>query len=139
MSIRIFYDKVSFRIKGWKRVIKVIEKVILNNGKTTGNINVIITDDETLKEINVQFLKHNYYTDVITFDYSIGNAVSGEIYISIDSVKENVLNYNVSLKEEIRRVVIHGILHLVGYNDKMKKEKVVMKANEDFWLGRFED
>ena len=139
MSIRIFYDKVSFRIKGWKRVIKVIEKVILNNGKTTGNINVIITDDETLKEINVQFLKHNYYTDVITFDYSIGNAVSGEIYISIDSVKENVLNYNVSLKEEIRRVIIHGILHLVGYNDKQKREKIVMKANEDFWLGKFED
>jgi len=139
LSIRIFYDKVSFRIKGWKKVIKVIEKIILNNGKTTGNINVIITDDETLKEINVQFLKHNYYTDVITFDYSIGNAVSGEIYISIDSVKENVLNYNVSLKEEIRRVIIHGILHLVGYNDKIKKEKVVMKANEDFWLGRFED
>ena len=139
MSVRIFYDKVSFRIKGWKRVIKVIEKVILNNGKTTGNINVIITDDETLKEINVQFLKHNYYTDVITFDYSIGNAVSGEIYISIDSVKENVLNYNVSLKEEIRRVIIHGILHLVGYNDKQKREKIVMKANEDFWLGKFED
>jgi len=139
LSIRIFYDKVSFRIKGWKRVIKVIEKVILNNGKTTGNINVIITDDETLKEINVQFLKHNYYTDVITFDYSIGNAVSGEIYISIDSVKENVLNYNVSLKEEIRRVIIHGILHLVGYNDKMEKEQIVMKENEDFWLGKFED
>jgi len=139
LSIRIFYDKVSFRIKGWTKVIKVIENLILDNGKTAGDINVIITDDETLKEINIQFLKHNYYTDVITFDYSVGNAVNGEIYISIDSVRENGVNYNVSLKEEIRRVIIHGILHLVGYNDKLKREKIVMKTNEDFWLSKFED
>ena len=139
MSIRLFYDEVSFRLKGWAKVIEVINNVILNSGKTAGDINVIITDDQTLKEINVQFLKHNYFTDVITFNYCNDNVVNGEIYISINTVERNAFNYNISLTEEIRRVIIHGVLHLVGYEDKLKREKILMKEREDFWLGKFKD
>ena len=139
MSIRVFYDEVSFRLKGWSKVVEVLNNVVLNSGKITGDINVIITDDQTLREINVQFLKHNYFTDVITFNYCIENVVNGEIYISINTIERNAFNYNVSLKEEVRRVIIHGILHLVGYDDKLKRDKILMKEKEDFWLGEFKD
>lgn len=139
MSIRVFYDEVSFRLKGWSKVVEVLNNVVLNSGKITGDISVIITDDQTLREINVQFLKHNYFTDVITFNYCIENVVNGEIYISINTIERNAFNYNVSLKEEVRRVIIHGILHLVGYDDKLKRDKILMKEKEDFWLGEFKD
>ena len=139
MSIRIFYDNTDHKIKGSEKVKKVLKKVIAKEGKISGDLSFIITNDEELKKINVQFLEHDYFTDVITFNYNEGNRINGEIYISIDSVKENALNYNVSLTEEIRRVIIHGVLHLLGYDDKTEEEKVEMRQKENFWLRLFEE
>ncbi len=102
-----------------------------------GDLNFIITNDESLKEINRKFLNHDYYTDVISFRYSKGNIIDGEVYISKDTVKSNAKNYKVSYKKEMLRVIVHGILHLCGFDDKTKFQKQRMRKMEDYWLNEY--
>ena len=139
MRLRIFYDETDFRLKGWRKAAKMLNKVIEKEGKISGDLSFIITNDERLRKINIQFLEHDYYTDVITFNYNNGDIINGEVYISLERVKENASNYNVSLKSEIFRVLIHGVLHLVGYNDLVENDKIRMREMEDHWLGRVEE
>ena len=134
MSRRIFYDETGFRFKGWRKAVKLFCKIIRNEKRVPGDLNFIVTTDSVLLDINLKFLKHSYFTDVITFNYNNDNVINGEIYISIDTVRENSLNYNVSLNIEVLRVFIHGVLHLLGYDDKTDSQKRRMKELEDFWL-----
>jgi probable rRNA maturation factor len=139
LSIRIFYDRTKYRLLGWRKVKKLYEEVIKNELKILGDLNVIITNDSILKEINIRFLKHDYNTDVIAFNYNKGEVINGEIYISIETVIRNADYYNVSLKEEVSRVIIHGILHLLGYDDKNDKDRERMRYFENFWLDRLKE
>jgi probable rRNA maturation factor len=136
LSLRIFYDGVSYRLKGWRNVVKVFIEVIRENSFVPGDLSFILTTDDKLKEINAEFLKHDYFTDVITFGSNEENVLNGEIYISVDTVKRNSLNYKVSFKEELLRVMSHGVIHLIGYDDSSVTERDEMRRIENIWLTR---
>lgn len=108
-----------------------ISKVILTENKKEGEINYIFCDDEFILNINKQYLSHDYYTDIISFDYSVGNELHGDIFVSVERVMENAEDFNVTFGEELKRVIIHGILHYCGYKDKSEDDEVVMRNKED--------
>ena len=139
MKIQLFYDNVKFRYEGWRKIWALIQKIILSQNKIPDDISVIITGDEELLQINKEFLGHDYYTDVITFDNSKGDFVAGEIYISADRIKVNAIDFGVSKQIEMRRVIIHGILHLIGMDDKSDDERLEMRGEEDKWLFKLSD
>jgi probable rRNA maturation factor len=139
LNLRLFYDDTNFQIKKWKKTRSLIEKVISREGKTHGDLNFILTSDKVLKEINVEFLKHNYNTDVISFNYGNKDFITGEVYISIDAVKANAKNYKVSYRYELVRVLIHGTLHLCGFKDESPEEKLEMSMWEEYWLACFRE
>jgi probable rRNA maturation factor len=134
LKIKIYYDEVNYRLKSSKKALKLIEKVIRNEKKIPGDLLFILTTDEELIVINREFLKHDYFTDVIAFNNSVGKTVNGEVYISIETVKRNSNNYKVSLKKELLRVMIHGTLHLCGDDDKTGLERREMRKKEERWL-----
>lgn len=108
-----------------------ISSVILSENKTEGDVNYIFCDDDYLLNINQQYLNHDYYTDIISFDYSVGNELHGDIFVSIERVKENAVDFKVAFDEELKRVIIHGILHYCGYKDKTRAEEDLMRVKED--------
>jgi rRNA maturation RNase YbeY len=114
-----------------------ISKAILEEKCKEGEINYIFCSDEYLHKINMDFLKHDTLTDIISFDYSIGKELHGDIYISVDRVKENAMDFEVSFNTEMLRVLIHGVLHYCGYKDKTDEDVKGMRAKEDYYLSKF--
>jgi probable rRNA maturation factor len=139
LNISIFYDGVDYRVKAWYRIRKLIDKVISEEGKISGDLNFILTNDKALLRINRKFLKHNYFTDVISFGFGEDKIVSGEVYISVDTVKRNAKNYKVSYSNEFLRVIVHGTLHLCGYVDSTSEERKKMSNLEDYWIDRYKE
>lgn len=115
-----------------------IEKLFTSEKKKLGNLSYIFCSDEHLLTINNDFLKHDFYTDVITFDLSSSkNEIEGEVYLSVDRIKDNAKQLGVSFKEELHRVIFHGALHLCGYKDKKKEEALIMRSKENKYLKRY--
>jgi rRNA maturation RNase YbeY len=139
LKIKIFYDNIDFRVRGWRKIEKLVKKVISKENKISGDLNFIVTNDKTLKKINIKYLKHNFNTDVISFNYENQGNLSGEIYVSIDTVKRNAKNYKVSYRIELVRVMIHGVLHICGYEDQNNLEKEKMSELEDWWLRVYDE
>ena len=129
-----FHAITDFEIADKSILKKWIKKVVKKEGSAIAELNFIFCDDEYLLEKNKTFLKHDTLTDIITFDYSEKNTLTGDVYISIERVKENAQNYEVSFKNELHRVIIHGVLHLLGYKDKDEKHQKEMREKEDFYL-----
>ncbi len=115
-------------------IISWLTNVCVSENKVCGPISIIFCSDDYLLSVNKEYLDHDYYTDIITFDYSADSEVSGDLFISIDRVKENALTYNVLFLTELYRVLVHGVLHLCGYGDKSVSEEKIMRSKEDFYL-----
>ncbi|MDW5288971.1 rRNA maturation RNase YbeY [Formosa sp. PL04] len=109
---------------------------IIEEGFKEGEINYIFCDDEYLHKLNVEFLDHDTLTDVISFDYCIGKELHGDIYISVERVRENALDYKTEFQDEINRVIIHGVLHYCGYKDKTESDAELMRTKEDYYLSK---
>lgn len=120
-----------------RRVNRWIRAVAADYGFTVGNITYIFCSDERELEVNRQFLGHDYYTDVITFDYTAGTTLNGDIFISLDTVRSNAETVGVPLEDELRRIIIHGVLHLTGQGDKTPETKTQMTAKEEKALAKW--
>ena len=135
--IQFFFENIEeFLLPN--RVEEWIEQLISTEEKKTGNINYIFCDDEYLLKVNQDFLNHDYYTDVITFDYVKGKTISGDIFISITRIKGNAITLSDNdFERELIRVLAHGVLHLCGYKDKSEGDQKIMRAKENFYIDRF--
>ena len=133
-KVCFFFEHKKIRLENRNKLKTFIESIFKKEKKRLSSINYIFCSDKKLLEINRRFLKHDFYTDIITFNLSETNSAQAEIYISVDRVKDNAKKINTFIKLELHRVIFHGVLHLCGYKDKGKQEKVKMKRREDYYL-----
>jgi len=137
LGIAIRYQNIDKRVVFTPVFKKLITELIKDEGKELGKIVVIFTTNTNLLEINREYLNHHYYTDVITFSDSKRNKLSGDIYVSLEQVEHNSKKYKTILEDEVTRVIIHGVLHLIGYEDVTETQKKAMREKEDSYLYRF--
>lgn len=133
--VRYFTEDTDFKFKGKLLNNKWYKFVAESEIRKLGDINVIFCSDNYLLDINIKYLHHDYFTDIITFDYSEGKTISGDLFISVDSVKENAVFYKTEFEEELNRVLVHGVLHLIGYDDHTEDEIATMRSKENYYLG----
>lgn len=134
-SIRFFAEDIPFKLLHPRKTSNWIKETILKEKKEQGNLNFIFCSDEYLHSINVQYLNHTTYTDIVTFDSSeTKGLIEGDIFISIDRIKENAFKFSTPFDDELHRVIIHGVLHLIGYSDKGASKKALMRRKEDTYL-----
>ena len=136
-KVLFFSADRKFNFNKKKKLKQFIEKLFATEKKSLESITYVFCSDEYLLEINKKFLQHNYYTEIITFDLSNSNQMIGEVYVSIDRIKENIKSLRTTIDSESLRVIFHGALHLCGYKDKTKKDISIMRAKEDFYLSNF--
>ena len=133
-----FNFETEFNLESKDILSAWISEVISDEGYKEGELNYIFCDDEYLHKLNVEFLNHDTLTDIISFDYTVGNELHGDVFISVQRVKDNAKDHDTNFKDELHRVMIHGILHYCGYKDKTDDEKITMRAKEDFYLKKLD-
>ena len=129
-----FHFTNSFTLKNKRKIKNWLKDTIVNEKKKVGDINYIFCSNKYLKKMNNDYLSKDYETDVISFDFSKDNKISGDIYISSETVKKNSIIFNVCFNNELKRVMVHGLLHLLNYNDKSKQELKIMREKENFYI-----
>lgn len=130
-KISFFYENIDFKLSHISKNKKWIKSIIQKEDFNLNYINFIFCSDTYLHSINIKYLQHDTLTDIITFDYSEGKVLEGEIYISINRVRDNAQEFDTKFEDELRRVMAHGILHMIGYGDKTEEEKTTMRQKED--------
>ena len=131
-----FHYETDFLLSEEDKFKKWISSCIEERSFKEGDLNYVFCDDAYLLKLNVEFLKHDTFTDIISFDYTLGKLLGGDVFISVTRVRENAMEHNLSFESELSRVMIHGILHYMGYLDKTDKEKAIMRAAEDECLAK---
>ncbi|MDC1063863.1 rRNA maturation RNase YbeY [Flavobacteriales bacterium] len=129
-----FQNTSKFKVKDLRKKKIWLNSISNNEGKEIGNLNFLFVDDKEMLKYNKKYLQHESYTDIITFDNSLNNKIAGDIVISLERVNENAKYYGVSYNYELERVMAHGLLHLLGYNDKNKEEKKIIRKKENYYL-----
>ncbi|RKS99449.1 rRNA maturation RNase YbeY [Flavobacterium sp. 123] len=132
-----FNYETEFTLENVQAFEDWLSRVIVSENKKEGEINYIFCDDEYLHKINLEYLNHDTLTDIISFDYSMGNELNGDIFVSIERVKDNAADFNVLFDDELKRVVVHGILHYCGYKDKSEVDEALMRSKEDEKIAMF--
>ena len=132
-----FNYETDFTLDNEEAIAAWLTNVITSENKKEGEINYIFCDDEYLHKINVEYLDHDTLTDIISFDYSMGNELHGDIFVSVERVKDNAKDFNVAFDEELKRVLVHGVLHYCGYKDKGEAEELLMRSKEDEKIALF--
>lgn len=126
-----FNYETDFKLDNESQYEDWISRIIESEGFDEGEINYIFCDDDYLHKINVEYLDHDTLTDIISFDYTVGNVLQGDIFVSIERVRDNANDFNVSFEEELKRVLSHGVLHYCGYKDKLPKDEALMRSKEE--------
>ena len=126
-----FNYETDFELDNEEQYEDWISRIIESDGFDEGEINYIFCDDEYLHKINVEYLDHDTLTDIISFDYTVGNLIQGDIFVSVERVKDNANDFNVSFEEELKRVLSHGVLHYCGYKDKSPEDEALMRSKEE--------
>lgn len=126
-----FNYETDFELDNEAAVEQWLSRVIESENKKEGEINYIFCDDDYLHKINMEYLQHDTFTDIISFDYCVGSEINGDVFVSIERVKENASDFDVAFDEELKRVLVHGILHYCGYKDKSDDDEILMRAKED--------
>ena len=129
-----YNSEKTFKIQNESLLSHWIEQVIVNEEKKIGEINFVFCDDDYLHKMNVEFLNHDTLKDIISFDYTVGKIIQGDIFISTERVADNATDFKVNFEEELHRVMVHGILHYCGYKDKTEEDANLMRSKEDYYL-----
>ena len=132
--IRYFCEDIRFTYKNKLANNRWLKMVAGSEIRKIGDINVIFCSDNYILDVNIKYLQHDYFTDIITFDYCEGKVLSGDLFISVDSVRENSIEFGTDFEEELHRVIVHGVLHLIGYDDHTEEDKKLMRQKENYYL-----
>lgn len=133
--ISYFTEDIKFDFKNRRANNSWLKTVAESEIRKIGAVNIIFCSDNYILDVNMKYLQHDYFTDIITFDYCEGDTLNGDLFISIDSVRENAAFYGTEFPDELNRVIVHGILHLIGYDDHSDKDIATMRSKEDYYLG----
>ena len=132
--ISYYFEDTDFIFKGKTRNSKWLRLVAESEIRKIGDISIIFCSDNYILDVNQKYLQHDYFTDIITFDYCEGDKLSGDLFISVDSVRENAVEYGTEFSEELYRVIVHGVLHLIGYDDHNDEDIAMMRKKENYYL-----
>ena len=131
-----YCEDIVFPFKEKRLTSRWLKFVVESESKRLGDVSIIFCSDNYILDVNIKYLHHDYYTDIITFDYCEGNRLSGDLFISIDSVRENASFYGTEFADELNRVIVHGLLHLIGYDDHTEEDIAQMRAKENYYLSQ---